>query len=138
MALLPGLTKELILQSIREPRFDHISAIYHLLLDEKEILLTEGGMGGPQRRESSSSSTHESPHHQLIHHSYPTTPSSQQHSYFALPVQRKTSITTGVVDRNPSSPDPTQMPEIHFFLNDSQIFEKVRTGRKTGEVGFGF
>ena len=31
MTLLPGLSRDLILQSIREKRFDHISAIYDLL-----------------------------------------------------------------------------------------------------------
>jgi serine/threonine-protein kinase SIK3 len=31
MSLIPGLTKELVLQSVVERRFDHISAIYDLL-----------------------------------------------------------------------------------------------------------
>lgn len=89
MACLPGLTKDAILQSIQEERFDHICAIYNLLLHEK---LTE--------QESPS------PTYFTLHH----------------PVQRKASITTGVVERV----DP-QMPEIHLFLNDSQIYEKVKS-----------
>lgn len=94
MALLPGLTKETILGSIRGPRFDHISAIYNLLLDEK--LEAEAPPPGS-----------------------PT--------YFNLlgPPQRKASITTGVVERGPGTPADPTMPEIHLFLNDSQIFEKV-------------
>ncbi|XP_012549780.1 serine/threonine-protein kinase par-1 isoform X5 [Bombyx mori] len=33
---LPGLTKEHVQQSVQEERFDHISAIYHLLMDKLE------------------------------------------------------------------------------------------------------
>ncbi|XP_030029787.2 serine/threonine-protein kinase par-1 isoform X1 [Manduca sexta] len=36
MLTLPGLTKETVLQSVQEERFDHISAIYHLLMDKIE------------------------------------------------------------------------------------------------------
>lgn len=39
---------------------------------------------------------------------------------FQLPVQRKASITTGVVERQEAP------PEIQLLLNDSQIYEKVR------------
>jgi uroporphyrinogen-III decarboxylase len=84
MALIPGLSKDLIMQSIREMRFDHISAIYDLLQDSKE----EENRG-------------------------------QSQTYFQFPATRKASITTGVVERQ----EPA--PEIHFCLNDSQIFEKV-------------
>lgn len=83
MSLLPGLSKELIMQSISNARFDHISAIYDLLMDDKEE-------------------------------------ETRGQTYFQLPVQRKASITTGVVERQ----EPT--PEIHLFLNDSQIYEKVK------------
>ncbi|XP_021963869.1 serine/threonine-protein kinase SIK3 isoform X2 [Folsomia candida] len=96
MACLPGLTKDAILQSIQEERFDHICAIYNLLLHEK---LTE--------QESPS------PTYFTLHH----------------PVQRKASITTGVVERV----DP-QMPEIHLFLNDSQIYEKFDEMRVEGRA----
>ncbi|XP_063372186.1 serine/threonine-protein kinase par-1 [Cydia amplana] len=34
MLTLPGLTPDLIQQSVQEERFDHISAIYHLLMDK--------------------------------------------------------------------------------------------------------
>ncbi|XP_047513228.1 uncharacterized protein LOC125055060 isoform X5 [Pieris napi] len=34
MLTLPGLTHEIIQQSVEEERFDHISAIYHLLVDK--------------------------------------------------------------------------------------------------------
>ncbi|XP_013176784.1 PREDICTED: uncharacterized protein LOC106124547 isoform X2 [Papilio xuthus] len=34
MQALPGLTADLVLQSVQEERFDHISAIYNLLLDK--------------------------------------------------------------------------------------------------------
>ncbi|CAH0689080.1 unnamed protein product [Chilo suppressalis] len=34
MLTLPGLTRHTILQSVQEERFDHISAIYHLLMDK--------------------------------------------------------------------------------------------------------
>ncbi|XP_045487242.1 serine/threonine-protein kinase par-1 isoform X1 [Pieris rapae] len=34
MLALPGLTHEIIQQSVEEERFDHISAIYHLLVDK--------------------------------------------------------------------------------------------------------
>lgn len=40
---------------------------------------------------------------------------------FQLPVQRKASITTGVVERQEAP------PEIQLLLNDSQIYEKVST-----------
>jgi len=83
MALIPGLSKDLIMQSIRERRFDHISAIYDLLSDNKEE-------------------------------------ETRSQTYFQLPVARKASITTGVVERH----EPA--PEIQLCLNDSQIFEKVR------------
>jgi len=36
MALIPGLSKEIILHSINEKSFDHISAIYDLLCDAGE------------------------------------------------------------------------------------------------------
>ncbi|XP_026279659.1 serine/threonine-protein kinase SIK3 isoform X2 [Frankliniella occidentalis] len=65
MLQLPGLTSEMIIQSLQEKNFDHISAIYHLLVDKLE----QRSQGGPARP-------------------------------IGL-MQRKASITTGVVDRSP-------------------------------------
>ncbi|KAK3913599.1 Serine/threonine-protein kinase SIK3 [Frankliniella fusca] len=65
MLQLPGLTSEMIIQSLQEKTFDHISAIYHLLVDKLE----QRSQNGPTRP-------------------------------IGL-MQRKASITTGVVDRSP-------------------------------------
>lgn len=93
ISLLPGVTKETVLQSVRERRFDHISAIYDLLND-------------PNEEEVRGQSIAEAP--------------VQPVPVFQLPVQRKASITTGVVERQEAP------PEIQLLLNDSQIYEKVR------------
>ncbi|CAL8111834.1 unnamed protein product [Orchesella dallaii] len=96
ISLLPGVSKETVLQSVRERRFDHISAIYDLLFDAKEEDVM--GQGPPQPL-----------------------------PVFHLPVQRKASITTGVVERQ----EPP--PEIHLLLNDSQIYEKFDEMREVEE-----
>jgi len=85
MSVIPGLTKELILQSVVQRRFDHISAIYDLLTS----------CGEDESRVQFQSTT------------------------FQISAQRKSSITTGVVERQDGFPD------IQLFLNDSQIYEKV-------------
>lgn len=96
IALLPGLTKETVLQSVSERRFDHISAIYDLLFDAKEEEARNQGQLSPS-----------------------TAGLPQPLPIFQFPVQRKASITTGVVER------PEAPPEIQLLLNDSQIYEKV-------------
>ncbi|XP_049838712.1 serine/threonine-protein kinase SIK3 isoform X1 [Schistocerca gregaria] len=100
MLKLPGLDKDMIVQSVRNHGFDHISAIYNLLVDKLE-----------KRRLISS-------------------------SMGSLPViQRKASITTGVVDRSPVGDGETEqgagsplvsMPTIPavFLLEDPESLEK--------------
>lgn len=69
MLKLPGLTADMIAQSVHEGRFDNIYAIYNLLVDKLQ----------KKRREQ-----------QRIQH----------HASLAYSRSRKTSITTGVVDRS--------------------------------------
>ncbi|XP_034654797.1 uncharacterized protein LOC117892575 isoform X3 [Drosophila subobscura] len=69
MLQLPGLTADMIAQSVHEQRFDNIYAIYNLLLDRLQ----------QKRREN-----------QRLQH----------HASLAYSRSRKTSITTGVVDRS--------------------------------------
>ncbi|XP_062544542.1 uncharacterized protein LOC134211571 isoform X4 [Armigeres subalbatus] len=68
MLQLPGLTADMIAQSVHENRFDHIYAIYYLLVDKLR-----------QKRKEKSRLQH--------------------HASLAYSRSRKTSITTGVVDR---------------------------------------
>ncbi|XP_058838546.1 uncharacterized protein LOC131694126 isoform X2 [Topomyia yanbarensis] len=68
MLQLPGLTADMIAQSVHENRFDHIYAIYYLLVDKLK-----------QKRKEKSRLQH--------------------HASLAYSRSRKTSITTGVVDR---------------------------------------
>ncbi|XP_059482421.1 serine/threonine-protein kinase SIK3-like isoform X2 [Neocloeon triangulifer] len=108
MLQLPGLTSDLIIQSVKQKNFDHISAIYHLLVDKLE----------KQQR------------HHLMHQQ---TSLSSISTPVAPQPQRKASITTGVVDRSPASEDDSSggsplvsMPHIptSLLLNDSQLLEK--------------
>ncbi|XP_068144703.1 uncharacterized protein Sik3 isoform X2 [Drosophila tropicalis] len=69
MLQLPGLTADMIAQSVHEQRFDNIYAIYNLLQDKLQ----------QKRREN-----------QRLQH----------HASLAYSRSRKTSITTGVVDRS--------------------------------------
>ncbi|XP_052841942.1 uncharacterized protein LOC128256000 isoform X1 [Drosophila gunungcola] len=69
MLQLPGLTADMIAQSVHEQRFDNIYAIYNLLQDKLQ----------QRRREN-----------QRLQH----------HASLAYSRSRKTSITTGVVDRS--------------------------------------
>jgi len=69
MLQLPGLTADMIAQSVHEQRFDNIYAIYNLLHDKLQ----------QRRREN-----------QRLQH----------HASLAYSRSRKTSITTGVVDRS--------------------------------------
>jgi len=87
MSLIPGLSRELTLLSVLERRFDHISAIYDLLVSCKNEEL-------------------------------------RGQSPFHPPIQRKASITTGIVERQEA------VPEIQLFLNDAQVYEKVDKVRK--------
>ncbi len=149
----PSLTPELILSSIREPRrFDHISAIYFLLLDGKLELLAQLTSQTQRSQPPSPYSSYSNiqqlsfSHHNNIDHSSSSSNSPTATHFpfhFALPPpllnyqphpQRKSSITTGVVERRESNPTPPTPPthnqphpQIHLFLNDSQIFEKVTT-----------
>ncbi|XP_070501371.1 uncharacterized protein Sik3 isoform X2 [Chironomus tepperi] len=66
MLQIPGLTADLIAQSVHESRYDHIYAIYHLLCDKLE----------EKRKEQ------------------------KRLQHLAYSRSRKTSITTGVVDRS--------------------------------------
>ncbi|XP_034233875.1 serine/threonine-protein kinase SIK3-like isoform X2 [Thrips palmi] len=88
MLQLPGLTSEMILQSIQERRFDHISAIYHLLVDKLEQR-SQGGVSRPVGL-----------------------------------MQRKASITTGIVDRSPLSEfepfAPTNSPLMSMPINPDE------------------
>ncbi|XP_049540936.1 serine/threonine-protein kinase SIK3 isoform X2 [Anopheles darlingi] len=68
MLQLPGLTADMIAQSVHENRFDHIYAIYSLLVDKLRQKRKEKGR-------------------------------LQHHASLAFARSRKTSITTGVVDR---------------------------------------
>uniref|UniRef100_A0A8D8CW71 non-specific serine/threonine protein kinase n=1 Tax=Culex pipiens TaxID=7175 RepID=A0A8D8CW71_CULPI len=68
MLQLPGLTADMIAQSVHENRFDHIYAIYYLLVDKLK-----------QKRKEKNRLQH--------------------HASLAYSRSRKTSITTGVVDR---------------------------------------
>uniref|UniRef100_A0A182MLI5 Non-specific serine/threonine protein kinase n=1 Tax=Anopheles culicifacies TaxID=139723 RepID=A0A182MLI5_9DIPT len=68
MLQLPGLTADMIAQSVHESRFDHIYAIYNLLVDKLRQKRKEKGR-------------------------------LQHHASLAYSRSRKTSITTGVVDR---------------------------------------
>uniref|UniRef100_A0A182IR27 Non-specific serine/threonine protein kinase n=1 Tax=Anopheles atroparvus TaxID=41427 RepID=A0A182IR27_ANOAO len=68
MLQLPGLTADMIAQSVHENRFDHIYAIYYLLVDKLRQKRKEKGR-------------------------------LQHHASLAYSRSRKTSITTGVVDR---------------------------------------
>uniref|UniRef100_A0A182NJ75 Non-specific serine/threonine protein kinase n=1 Tax=Anopheles dirus TaxID=7168 RepID=A0A182NJ75_9DIPT len=68
MLQLPGLTADMIAQSVHESRFDHIYAIYNLLVDKLRQKRKEKGR-------------------------------LQHHASLAFSRSRKTSITTGVVDR---------------------------------------
>ncbi|XP_055621707.1 uncharacterized protein LOC129765419 isoform X3 [Toxorhynchites rutilus septentrionalis] len=68
MLQLPGLTADMIAQSVHENRFDHIYAIYYLLVDKLK-----------QKRKEKSRLQH--------------------HASLAYSRSRKTSITTGIVDR---------------------------------------
>lgn len=76
IALLPGVSKDTVLQSVRERRFDHISAIYDLLLDTKAEEARGQGQAGPPQIQD-----------------------------FQFPVPRKASITTGVVERSEAPPE---------------------------------
>ncbi|XP_055374021.1 probable serine/threonine-protein kinase MARK-A isoform X1 [Condylostylus longicornis] len=69
MLQLPGLTADMIAQSVHENRFDNVYAIYNLLYDKLQM----------KRREK-----------QKLQH----------HANLAYSRNRKTSITTGVVDRS--------------------------------------
>ncbi|XP_076053776.1 uncharacterized protein LOC143032726 [Oratosquilla oratoria] len=112
MMQLPGLEKEHILQSIQNRRFDHISAIYDLLLESLE-----------------SSSTAASPTLSLYPHNLPVVPNHH----------RRSSITTGVVDRSTeelpvvvpliSSPLPSNLP----VLQDPSTLEKYGEVELSGE-----
>lgn len=83
MLQLPNVTQEQIEQSVLEKRFDHYSAIYHLLYDKLQN----------QQK------------HALLPQNLPLT---------AQP-QRKSSITTGIVEKNPqpveSDAEPQQQPQ---------------------------
>ncbi|CAB3372690.1 Hypothetical predicted protein [Cloeon dipterum] len=110
MLQLPGLTSDLIIQSVKQKNFDHISAIYHLLVDKLDRQQHQLLM----RQQTSLSSL-----------SAAISPQPQP--------QRKASITTGIVDRSPASEDDSSggsplvsMPQIpaSLLLNDSQLLEK--------------
>ncbi|XP_064470778.1 serine/threonine-protein kinase SIK3-like isoform X2 [Ornithodoros turicata] len=109
MLQLPQLTAEQIEQSVQERRFDHYSAIYHLLRDKLE----------QQQKKA------------LLPQNLPLT---------AQP-QRKSSITTGIVEKGPQPSDgdgePQQttlvpspvlavspMPELQPMLSGDQSLEK--------------
>nr|CAD7423082.1 unnamed protein product [Timema monikensis] len=104
MLRLPGLDSEMIQRSVQSQSFDHISAIYHLLVDK--LKSNEKGTDA-------------------------VTPTCNM-SFF--PSQRKTSITTGVVDRSLTSESNIEqidfplvsLPAIPaiYLLNDSQFLEK--------------
>nr|CAD7408312.1 unnamed protein product [Timema poppensis] len=104
MLRLPGLDSEMIQRSVQLQSFDHISAIYHLLVDK--LKSNEKGTDA-------------------------VTPTCNM-SFF--PSQRKTSITTGVVDRSLTSESNIEqidfplvsLPAIPaiYLLNDSQFLEK--------------
>lgn len=87
MLQIPGLTADLVAQSVHESRYDHIYAIYHLLCDKLE----------EKRKEQT----------RLQHLAYSRfasngTNASRVGSNFSIFTfrSRKTSITTGVVDRS--------------------------------------
>ncbi|KAM7315336.1 serine/threonine-protein kinase SIK3 [Ixodes scapularis] len=109
MLQLPHITREQIEQSVQEKRFDHYSAIYHLLYDKLQ---------NQQKRA-------------LLPQNLPLT---------AQP-QRKSSITTGIVEKSPQPvdgdaeqqqqnlvPSPvltvSPMPELHPMLMGDQSLEK--------------
>nr|CAD7589724.1 unnamed protein product [Timema genevievae] len=104
MLRLPGLDSEMIQRSVQSQSFDHISAIYHLLVDK--LKSNEKGTDA-------------------------VTPTCNM-SFF--PSQRKTSITTGVVDRSLTSESNIEQIDFPlvslpvtpavYLLNDSQFLEK--------------
>ncbi|XP_068204278.1 serine/threonine-protein kinase SIK3 homolog [Palaemon carinicauda] len=102
MHVIPNLDKEKIMQSVHGQRFDHLSAIYHLL----------------EEKLAEASSASSSPSISLYPQTLPVVPTHP----------RKSSITTGFVDRSPvsdteesavavplfsCSPLPLNLPPLH-------------------------
>ncbi|XP_042203399.1 serine/threonine-protein kinase SIK3-like isoform X4 [Homarus americanus] len=122
MHIIPDLDREKILQCVHGMKFDHISAIYHLL--EEQVA------------EASSASS--SPSIALYPQALPVVPTHH----------RKSSITTGFVDRSPvsdteetpravplfsCSPIPQNLPVLHDPYQTSYSLEKYGDTDISGE-----
>ncbi|BFG05771.1 uncharacterized protein DMAD_04432 [Drosophila madeirensis] len=101
MLQLPGLTADMIAQSVHEQRFDNIYAIYNLLLDRLQ----------QKRREN-----------QRLQH----------HASLAYSRSRKTSITTGVVDR---SVEPIKQESLERL---SPLSSANASSSSSSALGFGW